>query len=307
MRVAGIQAVDGPVELIDVAEPPAPAGDEVLIEVRAAGVANWDDVVRRGEWDVGIGPPMALGVEAAGVVAAVGDAVDGFSAGDEVLTHPLPLRDQGAWAAALLAPAAQLARKPESVSWAAAGAFPVPALTAAQAIDEALGVAHGETLLVNGAGGVTGSLLVSFGAVRGAEVIAIAGSDGHEYLRSLGAAQVLDYHDGAWPDEVRRITGGTGVDLALNAVPGGSADAIGLVHDGGRLVTITSDQPESQREISASTLYVRPDGPRLEEMVELLAADRLAILVGSTFSLADAGEALATVDGNGGRAVVIEI
>jgi NADPH:quinone reductase-like Zn-dependent oxidoreductase len=308
VRVAGIQSVGGPVELIDVPDPPAPTGDEVLIEVRAAGVANWDDVVRRGDWEVGIGPPMALGVEAAGVVAAVGDSVGGFSAGDEVLTHPLPLRDQGAWAAALLAPAAQLARKPESVSWAAAGAFPVPALTAAQAIDEALGVAHGETLLVNGAGGVTGSLLVSFGAVRGAEVIAIAGSEGHEYLRSLGAAQVLDYHDGAWPDEVRRITGGTGVDLALNAVPGGSADAIGVVHDGGRLVTITSDQPDPQRGISASTLYVRPDGPRLQEMVELLAADRLAIRVGSTFSLTDAGEALATaVRGNGGRAVVIEI
>ncbi len=308
MRVAGIQALSGPVELIDVANPPAPAGDEVLIEVRAAGVANWDDVVRRGDWDVGIGPPMALGVEAAGVVADVGDAVDGFSAGDEVLTHPLPLRGQGAWAAELLAPAAQLAHKPESVSWAAAGAFPVPALTAAQSIDEALGVEHGETLLVNGAGGVTGSLLVSFGAVRGAEVIAIAGSAGHEYLRSLGAAQVFDYHDGAWPEEVRRITGGAGVDLAVNAVPGGSVDAIGVVHDDGRLVTITSDQPDPQRGISTSTVYVRPDGPRLQEMVELLAADRLAIRVGSTFSLADAGEALAAaVAGHAGGAVVIEI
>jgi NADPH:quinone reductase-like Zn-dependent oxidoreductase len=308
VRVAGIQTKDGQVELIDVADSPVPAGGDVLIEVRAAGVANWDDIVRQGGWDVGIAPPMALGVEAAGVVSAVGDEVDGFSAGDEVLTHPLPLRHQGAWAPQLLAPAALLARKPESVSWAAAAAFPVPALTAAQAIDEALGVEHGETLLVNGGGGVTGSLLVSLGAARGAEVIAIAGSAGHEYLRSLGAAQVLDYHDGAWPDEVRRITGGVGVDLAVNAVPRGSAEAIGVVHDGGRLVTITSDQPDPQRGIKSSTVYVRPDAPRLQAMVELLAADRLAIRVGPTFSLADAGEALATaVRGNGGRAVVIEI
>ena len=308
MRVAGIQAMDGQVELIDVADSPVPTGDDVLIDVRAAGVANWDDIVRQGGWDVGIAPPMALGVEAAGVVAAVGDAVEDFSAGDEVLTHPLPLRHQGAWSPQLLAPAALLARKPESVSWAAAAAFPVPALTAAQAIDEALGVEHGETLLVNGGGGVTGSLLVSLGAVRGAEVIAIAGSAGHEYLRSLGAAQVLDYHDGSWPDEVRRITGGTGVDLAVNAVPRGSAEAIGVVHDGGRLVTITSDQPDPQRGINSSTVYVRPDGPRLQAMVELLAADRLAIRVASTFSLADAGEALATaVRGSGGGAVVIEI
>ena len=76
MRVAGIQALSGPVELIDVANSPAPAGDEVLIEVRAAGVANWDDVVRRGDWDVGIGPPMALGVEAAPFPVSSGSFCD---------------------------------------------------------------------------------------------------------------------------------------------------------------------------------------------------------------------------------------
>jgi len=251
---------------------------------------------------------MALGVEAAGVVAAVADAVDGWAPGDEVLTHPLPLRQQGAWAPRLTAPAALLARKPESVSWGAAAAFPVPALTAAQVIDEALSVRHGETLLINGAGGVTGSLLVSLGAARGAEVLATAGPSRHDYLTALGAAQVLDYHDATWSHEVRRITGGAGVDLAANAVQGGSDDAVGVVRDGGRLVTITSDEPKSQRDIQSSTVYVRPDGPQLEEMVELLAADRLSILVGSTFSLGDAAEALArAVDGHGGRAVVLEL
>jgi NADPH:quinone reductase-like Zn-dependent oxidoreductase len=308
VRVAGIQAVDGPVELIDVPDPPAPAGDEVLIDVRAAGVGNWDNVVRRGEWDVGIPPPMALGVQAAGVVVAVGERVDGWAPGDEVLTHPLPLRHQGAWAPKLVASAALLAHKPESVSWGAAAAFPVPALTAAQVIDEALHVAHGEMLLVNGAGGVTGSVLVSLGAARGAEVIAIAGPAGHEHLRSLGAAQALDYHDAAWPDEVKRITGGAGVEKAANAVQGGSNDALGVVRDGGRLVTITSDQPAAQRGVQSCTVYVRPDGPQLQEMVDLLAADRLSILVGATFGLSGAGEALATaMAGHGGRAVVLEI
>lgn len=308
MRVAGIKAVDGKVELIDVPDPPVIAADEVLIDVRAAGVAKWDNVVRHGEWDVGIAPPMALGTQAAGVVVAVGEGADGWARGDEVLTHPLPLRHQGAWAPKLVAPAALLAHKPESMSWGAAAAFPVPALTAAQVIDEALHVAHGETLLVNGAGGVTGSMIVALGAARGAEVIAIAGPASHEHLRALGAAQELDYHDRAWPDEVRRITGGAGVEKAANAVRGGSDDAIGVVRDGGRLVTITSDQPDAQRGVQSSTVYVRPDGPRLQEMVDLLAADRLSIQVGATFALSGAGEALATaVAGHGGRAVVIEI
>ena len=145
--------------------PPRPlAGDEVLIEVRAAGVGNWDEIARTGGWDVGRRPPMALGVEAAGVVRAVGRMVTDWAPGDEVMTHPLPLRDQGTWAPMLIAPAALLARKPAGVPWEVAAVFPVPALTAAQVLDEALRVAPGDRLLVNGAGGVTGRLLVSLGS-----------------------------------------------------------------------------------------------------------------------------------------------
>ena len=83
--------------------------------MRAAGVGNWDEIVRVGDWDVGRRPPLALGVEAAGVVAAVGEDVTSLAPGDEVLTHPLPLRHQGAWAEWLVAPAALVAPKPAAV------------------------------------------------------------------------------------------------------------------------------------------------------------------------------------------------
>src|SRR3954466_13539795 len=119
MLVAGIRRTGGDVGMIDVPGPRALAGDEVLIQVRAAGVGNWDEFVRTGGWDVGGSPPMALGVEAAGRVLAVGDAVGDWSPGDEVMTHPLPLRDQGTWAPQLIAPAALLARKPANVTWEA--------------------------------------------------------------------------------------------------------------------------------------------------------------------------------------------
>ena len=130
MLVAGIGRVGSAVEVIETDEPRPLAGDEVLLEVAAAGVGNWDEFVRVGGWDVGAVPPTALGVEAAGTVAAVGGAVTDWTPGDAVLTHPLPLRDRGTWAPMLIAPAALLARKPPSVSWEAAAAFPVPALTA---------------------------------------------------------------------------------------------------------------------------------------------------------------------------------
>ena len=104
MLAAGVQELAAAVETIDLPDPRPLAGDEVLIEVRSAGVANWDELVSTGEWDVGRAPPMALGVAAAGVIAAVGEAVGKWKEGDEVLTHPLPLRDQGTWAPSLIAP-----------------------------------------------------------------------------------------------------------------------------------------------------------------------------------------------------------
>jgi NADPH:quinone reductase-like Zn-dependent oxidoreductase len=90
MLVAGIRHIGGEVEMIEVPGPRRLPEDEVLIEVRAAGVGNWDEFVRTGGWDVGRSPPMALGVEAAGVVAAVGGMVTDWVPGDEVMTHPLP-------------------------------------------------------------------------------------------------------------------------------------------------------------------------------------------------------------------------
>src|SRR5262245_32484255 len=174
MQVAGIRRIGDRVEIIEVSELRPLAGDEVLLQVRAAGVGNWDEFVHTGGWDVGAKPPMALGVEAAGTVLAVGHAVDDWAPGDEVITHPVPLRDQGTLAPQLIAPAGLLARKPPSASWEVAAAFPVPALTAEQVLGDALNIRAGEHFLVHGASGVTGGLLVALGSLRGAQVIATA-------------------------------------------------------------------------------------------------------------------------------------
>ena len=294
--------------MIRVPPPRSLAGDEVLIEVRAAGVGNWDEIARTGGWDVGRRPPMALGVEAAGVVRAVGRMVTDWAPGDEVMTHPLPLRDQGTWAPMLIAPAALLARKPAGVPWEVAAVFPVPALTAAQVLDEALRVAPGDRLLVNGAGGVTGRLLVSLGSLRGAEIVATAGPRSHAPLAALGARHVIDYHEQDWPDQVLAVTDGSGVSAAVNAAPGGAGDAIRAVRDGGRLATITSDPPEQERGIAVSSVYVTPDGGQLDGLGRLLAAGQLEISLATSYELRDAADALATVvSGRAGGAVALTL
>jgi NADPH:quinone reductase-like Zn-dependent oxidoreductase len=306
MRAAGISEFGGAVAPIELPDPRALAGDEVLMEVRAAGVGNWEEFVRTGGWDVGGTPPMALGVEAAGTITAIGDSVENWQPGDEVLTHPLPLRDQGAWAPLLIASASALARKPASLSWEAAAAFPVPALTATQVIDGALAVRPDELVLVHGGSGVTGTLLVGLAAARGAEVIATAGPASHDRLRRLGATHVLDYHDPDWPAQARAIGGGPGVTAVANAAPDGSAAAIGTVRDGGRLATITIDPPDAQRGIEISSVIVQPDGLALGELAELAATGKLEVSIAATFPLDEAAEALAAaIAGGAGGAVVL--
>jgi NADPH:quinone reductase-like Zn-dependent oxidoreductase len=307
VRVAGISKSGGPVEILSVPDPPAPAADEVTIQVRAAGVGNWDEVVRTGGWDVGATPPMALGVEAAGVIDAVGAAVTGWVPGDEVMTHPLPLGGQGTWAQWLIAPADLLAVKPAVLSWEAAAGFPVPALTAHQTL-KALRVQPGETVLVNGAGGVAGRLLVSLAVVMNARVIAVAGPTSEQRLLSLGADAVLDYHREDWPRRLMRLTDSRGVDAVANAVRDGSTTAINTVRNLGRLATITSDPPPPQRDIEITSVYVRADGRQLRTLADQARMKEIEIEAGSTFALVEAEQALALATrGAGGRVVSLRI
>jgi NADPH:quinone reductase-like Zn-dependent oxidoreductase len=306
VRAAGVRHFGDGVETLELPGPRTPRPDEVLLDVRACGMGNWDDIARTGGWDLGVRPPMALGVEASGVVAAVGDRVDGIKTGDRVTAHSLPLREQGAWAEQFIAAAEHVAVLPPGVTFDAAAAFAVPALTADQTIGDALQVRAGQTVLVNGSGGVTGGLLVQLAAYRGATVIATVGADSADLVTAMGAATVVDYHQPDWPERVRALTSG-GVDAAANAARSGAAEAMRAVRDGGRLATITSDPPSAERGITVREVYVAPDGARLGGLVQRLAQGALTIRVGGQFALEQAAEALAQVrHGAHGSAIVLK-
>ena len=168
---------------------------------------------------------MALGVEAAGLVAAVGESVSGIRVGDAVTTHSVLLREQGSWAEKFIAAAEHIAPVPAGVSFDAAAALAVPALTADQAVTDAVEARAGQAILVHGAGGVTGGLLVQLAAHLGARVIATAGAASAGRVRAMGAAHVLDYHQADWPERVRALTDG-GADAAVNAAPAGAREAL---------------------------------------------------------------------------------
>jgi len=206
--------------------------------------------------------------------------------------HSAPLRHQGAWAGRHIAAAGQVAVLPTGVPFDAAAVLPVPALTADQVIDGALQVRAGQTVLVNGAGGVTGGMLVQLAAHRGARVIATAGADSAGRVSAIGAGTVLDYHQRDWPEQVRALTGG-GVDAAANAARAGSLEAVRAVRDGGRLASITADLPAAERGIAMQAVQVAPDGARLAGLVQLFAQGVLTVTVAGSFPLNRAATALA--------------
>ena len=154
------------------------------------------------------------------MVADVGAAAGAWAAGDEVMTDPLPLRDQGTWVPWLIAPAELLRAQAGRISWEAAAVFPVPALTALQVLDEELHVQAGEWVLVHGAGGVTGRLLFGLACSRRAQVAATTSPGNHASLSELGAALLLDHRDAGWPGQLRAAAGPGGVARAVNAVSG---------------------------------------------------------------------------------------
>src|SRR5881227_1571318 len=277
MRAAGITALGEPVEIFEVDELATPAAGEVLIDVVAAGIGNWDELVRIGSWPIGGPAPMALGTAASGTVAAAGSGAAELREGDEVMTHPLPLRRHGTWAGRVLAPAATVAARPPEASWEAAAAFPIPALTAAQALDEALG----------------------------ARVIATASAKKVERIRDYGASEVLDYH-GDWPALVREITGG-GAPKAVNAARGQAATTLKAVADGGRLATITGDPPREERGVAVSDVYVRPDGRQLSALAEQLAQGTLSVPIASVRPLEQAAQGLREAVAGADGAVVLSL
>lgn len=270
----GVTALNGPLEVLDLPAPRQPLEGELLLDVIAGGVGAWDLLLPDGTWEVDFQPPAAAGVEGVGRVAATGPGETTFAIGDVVVIHEAPLPNgSGLWAEQALVRSAHAARLPEGMSAQIAAALPVGGLTAVQSLDE-LHVGEGTRLLVVGASGPTAALAVQLAHLRGADVVAGAGLKHAEQLHGYGAGEVIDTHDENWAEKTQRR-----FDAVLIAATGTAEQAITLLEDGGRLVSITSDAPEPTREITSVDLYVKADGKALGELAGLVAEGKLILNV----------------------------
>lgn len=225
---------------------PQPGAGEVRIAVRAVGVNAIDWKIYSGSF--GDSPDLlkASGNEASGVVDAIGDGVDGWTVGDDVIVYPI---DGNAYADQLVVPASSLTAKPGALPFEVAAAVPVAGGTGTQAV-EAAGVSTGDTVLVHGAAGGVGSLTVQLARRRGARVVGTASAANHEFLRSLGVEPVV-YGPGL-ADRVRALAP-DGVDAAIDTVGSDEAleTSIELVPDRRRIITIVAMQRAGELGITA--------------------------------------------------------
>jgi len=274
MRVALARQLGGidSVELAEIPDP-VPAARQALVRVHGAGVGPWDVGFLGGGFP-GIALPFVPGQEIAGVVEAVGDGA-GVQPGERVYSSLFPAG--GGFAELALASAERVAPMPDRASFAEAAGLVISAGTAHEGLVDRGQLRAGETVLITAAAGGVGSAAVQIAAAIGARPLGVASPSNHDYLRSLGAAEVFDYHAADWVQQVRAAVPG-GVDVLLDAVGGQTGDqAIGAVRDGGRAIFIVLPGPPAQLErgITGQAFAAHVDRQRLEALRLLVDAGTL--------------------------------
>ena len=202
--------------LEDVASP-VPKKNEILLDVQAAGVNFPDTLIIEGKYQFQPPLPFSPGGEAAGVVAAVGERAGSFKVGDRVMA----LTGWGAFAEQVAVPFYNVMPIPEHMDFATAAAFGMTYGTSMHALRQRGQLQPGETLLVLGASGGVGLAAVEIGKAMGAKVIAAASSaEKLAVAKAAGADEVIDYSQASLKEEIKRLTGGQGVDVIYDPVGG---------------------------------------------------------------------------------------
>ena len=271
----------------DFPDPVAGPG-QVVVDVHAASVNGADWQVRNGSYARATRFPWVPGRDFSGVVAALGTGVSDFAVGDPVF-GVVERADDGCYAEKLAVQAAIIARKPDRLSHVEAAALALIGLTSLVALEETLHLKRGETILIQGGAGGAGSFAIQLARHIGARVISTASAANLEYVRGLGADQVIDYN----AQDFARVV--TGCDAVFDTVGGDVATrSFAVLRSGGRAAFIASgaQAPASPRpDVTSLRPDVRRDRPHLERIVALHQVGAVRVPEIRTYALSEAVEA----------------
>jgi NADPH:quinone reductase-like Zn-dependent oxidoreductase len=295
--------------------------NEVLVEVKACALNHLDLFIRTGLPGITIPVPHILGDDISGVVREVGDLVTWVKPGDEVMVQPgvscghcreclggkdnlcreydiIGYRRDGGYAELVAVPGVNIIPKPAKLSWEEAAALPLVTLTAWHMLVTRANVQPGEDVLVHAAGSGVGSVAIQIAKLRGARVIATAGSDDKlKKARELGADETINYSNDNWSKEVRRLTGRKGVDVVVEHTGAATwPGSISSLKTNGRLVTCGAtsgfDARTDLRQVFYRHLTILGSfmGSKAEllEAMKLVEAQQIKAVVARVFPLSEA-------------------
>ena len=279
-------------------ELPAPTGAQVAIQVKAAGVNPADWKIRAGQMGDHWKLPAPMGREAAGIVTAVGDDVDTFAVGDEVLG--LAAKGHGTFAEHTVLNANQTVAKPEELSFADAAALPVAGGTAYD-VTHQIELEPGQAMVILGAGGGVGLLAAQIGQVHQFNVIGVASASKRQLIEATGATFV-ESGDGA-ADRVRELVP-DGVDVLIDLVGGNPLREIATVAKDPSRIISTAD-PKTAEALGGAGVQRTKEG--LKKITEVAEYGLVTPNIVKRFALPNAQQAIATVEaGHAAGKVVIE-
>ncbi|HVQ44347.1 MAG TPA: NADP-dependent oxidoreductase [Candidatus Saccharimonadia bacterium] len=271
---------------------PTITADQVLVEVYAAGVNPFDFKVREGQVRqmAELTFPATLGGDLAGVVAEVGENVQGLTPGTAVYGQAGALSGHGSFAEYAPVASGSLAPKPANLDFIQAAALPLAAVSAYQALVEVAGLAGGQTVLIHGGAGGIGSLAIQIAAHLGARVTATAAGAHKDYVLSLGANTALDY-------QAEPLTAQSGrYDVVFDTVGDDVYEqSFAVIKPGGIVVTMSARPNEAlaaEHHARTAGMHTQVTAERLAAVTKLVEAGVLAPHVDKVFPLDEAAAAL---------------
>ena len=311
MRAILIKEFSDPstIQVADIPDPESPGPGQVLLKVAGVGVGYFDGLLIRGDYQIRPELPFVPGSSLSGTVSAVGEGVSHLKPGSTVAAFAL----HGAMAEQMVLPASSCAPLPPGIDASGAANFFISWATSLFGLREIGHVQAGETVLVLGASGSTGTTAIECAKALGATVIACASSEEkRQHCLDHGADLAVDYTAEGWRDEVKRATGKRGVDVVYDPVSGEMSEvALRLMAPGGRFlvvgfVTGIASIPMNLPLLKRCSIHgvnwggtVMADPsvvpPVIETLAEWTLSGKIKIAPSHRFSLEDAGQAFAAL------------
>ncbi|MFD0048498.1 NADP-dependent oxidoreductase [Actinomycetes bacterium NPDC127524] len=267
---------------------PEAGENEIIIKLEATSINPIDWKLREGYLKemLPFEFPIILGWDAAGTVDSIGSGVTDFKPGDRVFARPATT-NRGTYAEYAAVDDILAAKIPDNVSFEEAASIPLAGLTAYQALFDFGEVKEGDKVLIHAGAGGVGSLAVQLAKNAGAYVATTAGTQNVEFMKSLGADEVIDYKK----QDFEKIL--HDYDFVLDSMGGEIQEkSFSVLKEGGKMPSLVSEPDKElaeKKKIKAASIWLNPNGQQLEELAKLMEEGKLKAIIGETFPLSAEG------------------